>query len=191
METVLINTDHQGGPPPDRPLKLKKYKPVLIYSANEVWPRQDSPVTTEVAFTGSWQEDVQLPPHVRLRSRWLLRADAPGTVFNSEGFACDYQLAQADWFPGSFDMRVRALSSREQATLQQSAVNNKEKAWIAVDLRRRPGMRYGQYLKGVNWPCPNMRPDLVHVFKNWFRPKLMEQDMTLLVHAANAHAIIS
>lgn len=52
-------------------------------------------------------------------------------------------------------------------------------------------MRYGQYLKGINWPCPNMRLDLVHVFKNSFRPKLIEQNMILLIHAANAHAIIS
>lgn len=134
---------------------------------------------------------MQLPPHVRLRVRWPLRADAPGTIFNSEGFACDYQLAEAHWFPGSFAMRVRALSPAEQATIHQSAVNNKEKDWLAVDLFRYPGMRQEQYLKGVHWPCPNMQLDLVHIFKNWFRSTLLEQGTTLLVLTGNAHDIIS
>lgn len=105
--------------------------------------------------------------------------------------ACDYQLAEADWYPGSFDMSARGLSPEERITLQQSAVNSKKKVWFAVDLFCHPGMRQEQYLNGVHWPCPNMQLDLVHIFKNCFRSTLLDQGTTLLVHTGNAHDIIS
>lgn len=81
METVIIKTRYGGiGRSPLEPFKNKDFKPVLIYSASQVWPRRDSPVTTTLTFTGSWQDSMQLPPHVRLRVRWPLRSDASDTL---------------------------------------------------------------------------------------------------------------
>lgn len=94
MEPVYINTNHGYGPPPNEPLQAKKFKPVLIYSNNQVRPRRDSPATTEIALTGSWQENTQLAPHIRLRVWWPLRDNTPATIFNSEEFTCNYQLAE-------------------------------------------------------------------------------------------------
>lgn len=44
METVIIQTRHGGvSRSPIEPFKNKDFKPVLIYSASQVWPRRDSP----------------------------------------------------------------------------------------------------------------------------------------------------
>lgn len=168
---------------------LDHFKRVLIYHDDEVWPRPDSRATIRLSFTGSFQDSVQQLPHVCLRVRWPLGGNAPGTIFDSEGNATNFQVSEAHWFPNHFDLWARPLTAQEQEIIVRSGVPRSDKTWGALDFARTtPGV--DRCLKGVMWPCPNMHPAFVPIFKGWFRDALRGPKMTLFIQANQPDAIL-
>ncbi|KAL1867676.1 hypothetical protein Daus18300_006231 [Diaporthe australafricana] len=170
--------------------ETRDYKNVGIIDSGQVWPKYTSPISASFILTGAWQEEMQQPPHLKLRVRWPCSLGSPATVFNSDELAAEYFTTEMRWFPGQFLLRVREASPAEEAILATTPLKDNVNHHLAFELHRTGAPRPREYLVHVEWPV-SLGDDVAGEFDTLFRRIAYQQDLTVFVPNANSNAVVS